>query len=1136
MKNNLVKEVSSISETDALVDHGGESEMTMKSNAEVPSQEPKLLYDLEKGLAESRRTTPTLLTQVEMQERGLQVMAKLGLKCVKPAYPVPQNGDCLWSCFAVSRNPYLSEELLKPEAFHFRLRGVGKALESISMMGEEQLAMVQSVIAKKDREPQTREEIIEELRKYMQSGMWSGDMGDIMPSVAASGLSQGLIIIHPTERPYCTYAAPDCEMFRGKEDTPFPCIAVQQGNHYETLHLHEDSKEKARRLYETLKVGKAVTVQAGESVDEDKDGPGQEQEQHPADQSSQAGKRLLPDDVLSQTPDSQSWQNIPTRCDSCNHLGPLANHLREASICLQEYRGYPEFQIPGNVEEFIVKTCLIIEECPAPCCAQGSHHKLPDQCLNWWKKEGWQIMKWKGVDGSSSSSVIKRKMQKFGEDYNRSQPTQEMNIGSSQDSNERLVHSSRSNDNLKEQQMADHVSKTDYDDFVNHDRNDAGRKSHLPLSFRKHHCICGHEGHLANHLRESNQCVAELRKERLLQRFQGSDELFIVKAVLTLRGCPVPMCPGGEHGQGIPVECQEWWRGVGGELMRWKSFGTHSSAETVMQKINTFLKNSRRSQAASVDKLVDSMTVSSACDGDSCPICHFQGSLAQHLWDCAPCLTVLIEKYLQNRAAIYIGRTHLAIFDLGILLSFCPNPMCSTSLAKEGAQKHARGACLEFFQTEGESLYKWDKALSSLSVAAKWKSRKSWLTVFTRQPVNSHLGSYLTTLAPTLTGVCSNCCIQGPLLGIKEHELEVVGWNETAERPLWLCCNCKNQKENHIEMVRFAEERVVDLSTAKPKELSALKAVKVENPISGTSRVVFMPENVAGEEHPQVGRDELLPLSSTVLVPKNPESLDQFKDEVFDEAKHDIDVLSNLTQFLARRPFFVKPTLTLSVFWRLKIAQIKLERLSMLKSLQKTSKGKIDSRDPNMVSVVDRNPHYAVTQKLCLTNTCSWSTGSEVKRSDESAARSSVNGQVKTRVRVTLLKQREECPDLTRIFQVAIAVHGARPEIYFAPVVMNFVYGKLKLLMKHILAPAYSNWDLQLRFHSKEWTVELSGFLYSRQFEELNEKIAQEGLMHNETIKYILSQQALMPTVCLDVKQLSEIYSLDEAQAEVRNF
>ena len=297
-KINLVKEVS---KTCALLEDCASSLVVRNSTAVAPDQDQNLLYDLEKGMAESRRTTPELLTQAEMQEIGLKVMARFGINCVKPAYPIPMNGDCLWSCYAVSRNPYLSEEVLKPEAFHLRLRGVGAAIERVSVMGEDHLAMVQSVIATKKGEPQSREEIIEELTKYMQSGTWNGDMGDLMPPAAASGLSQGLIVIHPTERPYCTYAAPDCEMFVGKENTPDPCVVVQQGHHYELVHVHEDSKESARHLYEGLKQGKGLTVPAGASVGGAMGGPDQEQEQPPANKSSQASNRLLPDEVLSQT-------------------------------------------------------------------------------------------------------------------------------------------------------------------------------------------------------------------------------------------------------------------------------------------------------------------------------------------------------------------------------------------------------------------------------------------------------------------------------------------------------------------------------------------------------------------------------------------------------------------------------------------------------------------------------------------------------------------------------------------------------------------------------------------------------------------------------------------------------------------
>ena len=74
---------------------------------------------------------------------------------------------------------------------------------------------------------------------------------------------------------------------------------------------------------------------------------------------------------------SQSGKNVPTRCDNCDLIVPLANHLRESSMCLESYRGYPEFQIKGSDEEFIVKVCLVIDECPAPLCPGVLHKEIP---------------------------------------------------------------------------------------------------------------------------------------------------------------------------------------------------------------------------------------------------------------------------------------------------------------------------------------------------------------------------------------------------------------------------------------------------------------------------------------------------------------------------------------------------------------------------------------------------------------------------------------------------------------------------------------------------------------------------------------------------------------------------------------
>ena len=421
----------------------------MSTNAKVPN--PNLLYDLEKGLAESRKTTPKLLTQAEMQEKGVEFMARLGIKCVKPAYPIPLDGDCLWSCFAMSRNPYLTKEELKAEAFHFRLRGVGLALERIRSMGDEQLAMVQSVIAEKDREPQTREEIIEELTKYMQSGVWSGDMGDIMASVAASGLCQGLIIIHPGEHPYCTYAAPDCGMFRGNEDLPYPCIAIQQGNHYETALVHKDSKESARNLYQRMKEGEGVTVQAGVRVSKGRNQTSTplqsdpDKEQQPPNATEKLG--LSSKDVAR---NSQRVEEVH-QCN-CGYKGSIASHLRSSHQCVQGIREELSLGAEMSNEVLIIQATLVLGGCPAAGCPGGSHTEMPDLCLSWWKEDGWNFMQWQGPPSNLNSAAIRERVNKFVEELTQGYEEQKQNKDEINDDCKRDIQNSG---NLKERSMED---------------------------------------------------------------------------------------------------------------------------------------------------------------------------------------------------------------------------------------------------------------------------------------------------------------------------------------------------------------------------------------------------------------------------------------------------------------------------------------------------------------------------------------------------------------------------------------------------------------------------------------------------------------------------------------------------------
>ena len=234
------------------------------------SGDPNLLYDYEAALIESRRANPNLKTQAEMVDIGIRCMGSFGIVCLRPDPDdyTPMDGDCLWTCFVKSRNPSMVGAALRAEVFHYRVRCVGAAIEDIKNMDEERLAMVQSVIAKVGVPPQSREEVIAHLTRYLESGTWTGMMGDILPYVAAAFLNQGLLIIN-LDVNTISYAAPECKMFHGKEGFKFPCVAARQENHFEAVPVKPDSGKAAAGLYEMLKNGQHLNIQAevGENND-----------------------------------------------------------------------------------------------------------------------------------------------------------------------------------------------------------------------------------------------------------------------------------------------------------------------------------------------------------------------------------------------------------------------------------------------------------------------------------------------------------------------------------------------------------------------------------------------------------------------------------------------------------------------------------------------------------------------------------------------------------------------------------------------------------------------------------------------------------------------------------------------------
>ena len=663
-------------------------------------------------------------------------------------------------------------------------------------------------------------------------------------------------------------------------------------------------------------------------------------------------------------------------------------------------------------------------------------------------------------------------------------------------------------------------------------------------------CVCGFVGVLADHLRLSKQCVDALRKEPSL-KMKASEAVFIVKASLMLRGpvpmqCPAEECPGGPHDQ-LPDTCILWWRESGWKLMGWTGSSANADSDAVNQKISKFCRNLRHRNKGNIelsssgvqqDGLADcsmgsdTVTTSQSKGGGGmqpCQFCSQEGLLAPHLFSEKACLAAHLKQHLPSRVQMYRGKTNLAVFDLSIICKFCPNPGCNGDLAREGVKHHVGGACLQFFRTEGQKLFGWKQDLDASCIVNKLRSRRSHLMDFVGD--GRDLKAYQHELAQMLKFTCSSCRIQGPLLDCQNHRMYGAGISSDGSRPVWKCFQCSSGDDEHQEMVRCAEDRVRELGS--PDEHGdALKKMVIEVEGGRGTRVVFVPASLIPESEAVDIGDNLNPMATTVLVPKNPEALAQLGDGVSERAHTNKPSHEQLAEFFGRRHFSGPLTETLTVLHLLKLGNIRVERLTMLSNLKKTSKGKVVSRNPNLAEVTSRNPHYAETLKFCLTNTCNYSTAARKRRSEESAARASVSGQVKLKVEITLLSNLARGSPLLR--DIILSCPSTAPLICFAPTVLNFAKAKLRLLMKHIIAPTYSNWDLDLRFDKYEWTVKLVGFLYCEEFDELNKRIAGGEVSSREIAKEIQGLPHILPTTALSVNRLKEDHGMSEERAQVK--
>jgi hypothetical protein len=300
---------------------------------------------------------------------------------------------------------------------------------------------------------------------------------------------------------------------------------------------------------------------------------------------------------------------------------------------------------------------------------------------------------------------------------------------------------------------------------------------------------------------------------------------------------------------------------------------------------------------------------------------------------------------------------------------------------------------------------------------------------------------------------------------------------------------------------------------------------------------IFLPTRLA-HDFPVVDIADIEnPQATTVLVPKRPEALEVIGEEAFKMAHKEKIQLSNISEWIARRPFLTTILPTMTCLYRTKLAEIRTKQLFIYKSMEGSSTGKVISRgtdgDPNRATIHDKNPHWEATKKHCLASTCTWSEGYKKQRSDESKARSCVNGQVKTWICLKLLNNfARDDEELQNVTNQMGQYHPKLAILSYGPIVLNYLHGKIQLLIKHIISPNYENWDLDLDFSQDGWTVFMVGFLYSREYEDINKIIAKCGLSQQEIQNSVIGFPKLLPTVSLNHQIVAKKYDISEERAK----
>ena len=659
--------------------------------------------------------------------------------------------------------------------------------------------------------------------------------------------------------------------------------------------------------------------------------------------------------------------------------------------------------------------------------------------------------------------------------------------------------------------------------------------------------ICDVNCRIGSHLRRSKECLKQLKDHPQFQ-FKGSeqDDVFITKFTIINGECPSSCCPTGRHSQ-IPEDCLEWWKSEGWNTMGWRGDRENSDVNIIKERIRTFVRYHRKKSTPQGQSQAGTQVSEAPTEHEDrgpCRSCGHDGDLIEHLYERSQCLDAYIQNYLTvTEDEVDVRKS---IFWLSIVLNMCARAECAEkkSFTYLGGHLNKSKDCLHFYQSEGVylALPNWNPDLSAPMIGKRIAQIRRVINKEKKKAQSIGCTSYREELSQLLCHVCGKCGAMGPDIGEEDFVLRG-GWTRAGggERCRF-CSRCTEESPEFEEVKQKLEGETERLKGQQDSQESDVKIVR----LSTSDRLVVAPRSLteSSQDVPQYATS----LSTLVLVPSHPSAI-RANMGWCDEVSRDRSELKKCVHELLKRPFITNFLPTLSCMYRSLLADVRQQMARISMGLSKVARGEVLSYNPNITSARKQVPNIEMTIEGAMRDTCRWSFSSERQRADESMARSQVNGRVKLQVRGTILMGIED-EDLKRILLLGcksfvnenltsmdklLGDPNLEPFIIkMAPVILKYMRSKVKLFIKHIVAPNFSNHDLRLHFDDYKLKVEIHGYVYARQFSQVNRMLAADPTVRllPEVTSRVTKEEEVLPTTTLDWRQVAAVYNFEELRAK----